>query len=741
MEVNIIFKKFYSRIVTTVQGENMSRAKILVLASLMLTLLAIDLGPLSGALLAQHAESDNVLEPIDIRGTIRREELQTTSATVLENKDLVDRPYYMPVEMLKRVPGVYLGFYGESGIGAEIRVRGFYGGHGGGDVGMYMDGIPIHDNGHGTGYIDTSMLMPIEIESVEVIKGPASVYYGQHGAGASIPFQSIKRGNLTRLELRYGSYNDMTVSGILGRESGKLAQVYAFELYHSDGYRARSRWDRKNLSARWTYQFTDAFSVSLNLRAFQAEWDSAGYISRLKHLDNIYAAADDGSGEGNGGDRERYDARLWAEYLINRDSQLTFYIFGTDLKNRRIMLSEPLLVPNPRLTGSDAFNHHKSWGTGLTYSYHGELMGKHATAALGVSYSYEKEDPKESWTLNWGNGRRHSTVKPGSSTTMDISNPAIFGEVTWQVLDQLNVRLGGRYESLSGTYKTLGSKTNLNTPDVVSNSPTYSFFSPKIGILYTPLDWVQIYANFGRGFSAPGMSASAANGFYADNPFELLVRDQFELGTRLAITDWFDFELALFRIDTKNDSAYDEVAQANRPIGSTKRQGFEASVDIRPFDNWYFNANYSFIDARQKVYRNPTKDYSGLMLTGNMPRHTTNVEIGYAPPIGFGMRASFHWEAYRYLRDEPGTLISGAPNPMSPLRVKDQDNGTLDMQLSWRFNDTYRLALDVKNVLGKEYYGTGYPDYATAAPGTDYLFTPRPPRTFFLTLQMNWDKD
>jgi outer membrane receptor protein involved in Fe transport len=323
---------------------------------------------------------------------------------------------------------------------------------------------------------------------------------------------------------------------------------------------------------------------------------------------------------------------------------------------------------------------------------------------------------------------------------MDLSNPAIFGEVTWQVLDQLNIRLGGRYESLSGTYVNALSKVDGVTPDVVSNSPTYSFFSPKIGILYMPLDWVQLYANFGRGFSAPSLNATAATGFYADNPFELMVRDQFELGTRLAITDWLDFELALFRIDTKNDTSWDEVAQANRPIGSTKRQGFEASIDVRPFENWYFNANYSFLDAKRKEYISGNLDYSGLMITG-MPRHSTNVEIGYAPPLGFGMRASFHWEAYQYLRDQPGTRIDGTPNTTSPLRVKDQDQGTLDMQLSWRFNDTYRLALDVKNVLDKEYFGNGYTNYATAAPGTDYLFTPRPPRTFFLTLQMNWDKD
>ncbi|MDR1872113.1 MAG: TonB-dependent receptor plug domain-containing protein [Deltaproteobacteria bacterium] len=283
-------------------------------------------------------DSDSyTLDELDIRGVLRRDELKSTSATILTNEMVNERVYYQTADFVNLSPGISVVQFGEAGMSPQVQIRGFIDTN---DMAFYLDGIPLHDNGHAAGFTDSTVIMPIEIESVEIIKGPASVYYGPRSAAGTIAVQSIKSGNFTKLQLRYGSWNDINATGIIAREDKKLAQVYAFEFFHSDGYRENSDWDRKNFSARWTYNISDKLQTSLNIRAYNSEWDSAGYVSHLLNSKRGWVNDGSGSGNGNGGKRDRYDARLWANYLINDESQLTYYLYGTTLEFTRYQRSD-----------------------------------------------------------------------------------------------------------------------------------------------------------------------------------------------------------------------------------------------------------------------------------------------------------------------------------------------------------------------------------------------------------------
>jgi outer membrane receptor protein involved in Fe transport len=255
------------------------------------------------------------------------------------------------------------------------------------------------------------------------------------------------------------------------------------------------------------------------------------------------------------------------------------------------------------------------------------------------------------------------------------------------------------------------------------------------------LDWLQIYANFGRGFSTPGLSMDANTGFYSNSPFELMTRDQYELGTRMDITDWLSFELALFKIFTKNDSTWDEDAGSLVPAGKTERQGLEASVKIIPAPDWYLKANYSLMDAKYKSFAQSSGG-SKLKLDGyrmpNIPRHIVNMEFGYAPKEGLAGKVNFRYEGQNYFRSTPSRLENGNANPTTPYVAKNKDKVLVDLQLSYRFNKNYRLLFDVNNVFNKMYfYYSAWP----TAPGADYRYAPYNPATFYLTLEMNWDRD
>jgi outer membrane receptor protein involved in Fe transport len=685
----------------------------------------------SGSESDDEASGTTSLTEIDIRGKVRREELKTTSAGVLTNNDVKDRVITQTLDLIALTPGVSVAEFGERGSSPSIQMRGFTNRN---DTSMYLDGIPLHDNGHGAGMTDSTVVMPIEIETMEVIKGPVSVYYGPRSAGGVIAVDSIKRGNLNRLNVRYGSWNDINVTGLIARETGPLAQVYAFEAFHSDGWRDKSEWDRKILSGRWTYDVSDSLQVSLNLRAYQAEWGAAGYVS--KFLNSPKDAVNDGSGEKDGGKRERYDARLWANYLIDKESQLTFYLYGTTLEFDYYM-------SRTRTVGEAAFpnmsywhNRHNQWGTGLTYSRQGQVAGRDSNLAVGLAYSREIDDPRQQYSIPWGQGRTHDASNMTSNLNYDIANPAVFAEFSMQVLDYLNIRLGGRYDWLKGVYDNHMAAARSHS------EVEYSFFSPKIGVLVTPLDNLEIFANFSRGFSLPSgyTSNTSTTGFFnSESQPRLMKRDQYELGARYAPLDWLSLELALFNLKT-----YDEFTTplpgVTEQTGETTRRGVELAFDAVFAPDWRLRGHYSYTDAFYDRYDTATINYQGRRLT-RVPRHLGFVELSYEPKTGLAGRVSVRVERDMMQTDEPPFLKSGAPNVTAAgnprTGFRNQNLAMVDLQLSYRFNEHHRLVLDVTNVMGKTYETTYYS--STNYDTRDYTTGYRNPRAVYLTYQLNYD--
>jgi outer membrane receptor protein involved in Fe transport len=684
------------------------------------------------------------LGEIDIRGIVRREELKSTSATILDNKAVSDRIFYQPLDMVYMSPGVSILQYGEAGMSPQFQMRGFSARN---DMAMYLDGIPLHDNGHAAGFTDSTVVLPIEIESVEIIKGPASVYYGARSAGGTVAVQSIKSGNFNRLNLRYGSWNDVDVSGLIAHEGEKLAQVYAFEFFRSDGYRDNSDWNRRVLSTRWTYKFTDKFQTSLNLRAYNAEWDSAGYVSHKLNTKRGWVNDGTGHDNGNGGKRDRYDARLWANYLLNDNSQLTYYLYGTTMRFTRYqrgdrtvsyLLAADATFPNRSCgfnkplcpTMTEQYNQHNQWGTGLTYNYNGQIAGKDATFTAGVTYSKDMDDPRATWTIPWGYGRERVSG-PASKTSFSIENPAILSEFSYQILPPLNVRLGARYDWIKGKFTDELTK--------VTGSSNYTFFSPKAGVVYSPLDNLDIYANFGRGFSMPTSfnTSQQSGGFFAKG-FKLARRDQYEFGFKYYPLTWLGLETTLYRLKTYNDFYTDPITSYNVQAGQSTREGIEFSAQAVPAKDWRIMGNFAYMEAKYDKHESGGADFHGYRLPW-VPRTITNLEVAYEPELGFGGRLTFRYEADMLYEDNPRKLKNGNPNLSSGVQKKPwkaPDKGMLDIQLSYKFNDTFKLLFDAKNIVGKAYEGYAYGmEWNTG----DYLVNYTNPRAFYLTLQMNWD--
>jgi outer membrane receptor protein involved in Fe transport len=595
-----------------------------------------------------------------------------------------------------------------------IRIRGFQGGHTG-DIDFYIDGIPMHEGGHSDAYVDFGMIMPIEIESVEIIKGPASVYYGRNSAGGTVAYQTIKRGNFTRLLLRGGSYKSYDISGLIAREHGKFSQVYAFNGYRNGGWRDNDDLNRTAISGRWNYDPTDKLSLSLNLRAYRSDWNSAGNIAN--YMDRK-SAVDDGSGNLGGGFRNRLDGRFWANYFLTDHSQLTYYFFATDLTAERKALNLPnnKFPPFTAADGSSRYevNAREAYGTGLAYNYQGTLGGREASVTLGVDYLHEDEDRTiYQKTGVWGTGMSKDPASRQNDANYVLKTISAFGEINYRLHEMFKVRLGLRYDNWNGRFLTripIGAR-----PAGTYHAKGMDAWSPKVGLLFTPIQQLEIFANYGKAYTLPSLGSGA---FFYNDKNELQSREQIELGLRAYPFEWMDIGSTFFWLTTTNDTTTDQNTGESIYAGDSLRTGLESWVKIRPLDGLTFSLDYTYQDIKYKKFTNSSRVVlDGRRMTGQNPRHITNLEVAYNKGEGFGGWIRYSWYADSMQTDLP------------TQQVKNRDFGFLNMQLNYRVNEHLKINLDVVNVLNKSYERYDLNTIAT--------YAPQNPRLIYLTFDIN----
>ena len=93
--------------------------------------------------------------------------------------DLAKNPVNSSQDILRKVPGLFIGQHAGGGKAEQIFLRGFDIDHGT-DLSISVDGMPVNmvSHAHGQGYSDLHFLIPEIIQKINFGKGP---YYANHG--------------------------------------------------------------------------------------------------------------------------------------------------------------------------------------------------------------------------------------------------------------------------------------------------------------------------------------------------------------------------------------------------------------------------------------------------------------------------------------------------------------------------------------------------------------------------------
>ena len=235
---------------------------------------------------------------------------------------------------------------------------------------------------------------------------------------------------------------------------------------------------------------------------------------------------------------------------------------------------------------------------------------------------------------------------------------AAFGQADYKLTDQLTATLGLRYdyESRENTFNASGEVLFLDgvTTEVRSDttlSADFEALSPKVALAYRFIDGGQIYASYTRGFRAGGINLQRVSG--QDLSFDPETSNNFELGYKvqpwedklyLALTayyiNWNDMQF--FTQDAANIFKIDNV-------GDAESMGVEAEVSAILAKGLRFGLAYGYNDSEYGGFSLPSFFEGSIELGGNRlsntPTSTLYTSLQYEKQFdsGLGITARLGW--------------------------------------------------------------------------------------------------
>ncbi len=637
------------------------------------------------------------LEDITVKGQAMPVSEHTTTVNIINSEMIQDLQLSRTDEILEEVPGVEIGNYNMSGVANVVQIRGFSSGAHGGDVGIYLDGIPLNEGeSHADGYADMNVIIPMEIDQLEVYKGPSSALFGNFARSGVLSFHTKKRGKYNKLKTDYGSYNTVDVQGVFGSTFGdSVFNNTAIQLYRTDGYQDNQKWLKGNASTRFSANITKSLDASVSLRFHGSEWDAPGYIPKAQFDNKDEARHQAVNAENDGGNKTFFSERLDVGYTLSEDLRLLFWGYGTQQDFTRYAKFGYTAGGQ-----TERYYDRSVYGVGTSLNLNIDVASYPTAGVIGIEYYSEDTEWKR-----WNTSNRVRTSQT-QDRTFNINTVSLFGEADMGISRYFRPHLGLRYDNFGGDYEN---RDPGSTP-FKQDMQNYDYLSPKVGFRSQILDPLDLRVSYSEGFALPDGIDKYDHSINVD-PEEI---KQYEVGLTFTPVKELWFDIAGFILDTDSEMQEDPPGSGTyKNVGKTRRKGVELAARYRLLSSLEFFGDLSFIDT--EIKENTDSSLIGKALKG-IPKNILNIGLKYTSPSGLG--AKIKWRSVGdWWIDSANTEKYGGYDVV--------DAGTY-YTIQDHKGVKYRLFVNIDNLFDKHYTtaawsGYGTTNYAVAWPITFYV--------------------
>ncbi len=592
------------------------------------------------------------------------------------NVDLKTSPVKSSQEILRKIPGLFIGQHAGGGKAEQIFLRGFDIDHGT-DIAIEVDGIPVNmvSHAHGQGYADMHFIIPETIENLDFGKGSYYADKGNFNTAGYVDISTKKKIDKNLISVEAGQFNTVRAMSMLKIWDGKNSNAYvASELNLTDGvFDSPQNFNRLNIMGRYNYNNYKDQEFNLSISHFQSKWDASGQIPQRavdQGLIGRFGAIDDTEG----GNTSR--TNIWMNHIkyFDEHSSLTSsaYVSNYDFElfsNFTFFLDDPINADQIR-----QFEDRTIIGAKSVYekSFHLEDHDKQLKYRVGVGFRYDDvTDNQLSRTKN-----RQELLERLAYGNVDEVNAFSFADLTYKV-NKWTLNPGLRLDYFRYDYEDLLSVT------YDSKSENKILLSPKMNFIYAASPKTQLFLKTGLGFHSNDTRVVVANSGERILPTAFST----DLGTVLKPSDKLVLNASLWSLFLQQEFVYVGDAAIVEPSGETARYGIDFGLRYEIADWLYFNTDINYTVARS------TEEPDGLDFIPLAPDLTSagSFTVNNLGKFSGGIN-------YRYIKDRPANEDNS---------IVAEGYFVTDLNLNYNY-DNWTFGLIVENLFDVDWNETQF---------------------------------
>jgi iron complex outermembrane receptor protein len=484
----------------------------------------------------------------------------------------------------------------------------------------------------------------LDVERIEVLRGPQGTLYGRNSVGGTINVISRKPTDelAAKAQLTYGNYDFARAEGyvsgplVKGKVDGSISLIGS----RRDGYLKNvvpgigDADNERTFGARGQLRFTPSEPLEIILRGDYLHSNDAlaGYVKLLQTTADPLANSVLGDYR-----KVALNIRPKANRKQSGAAAEINYDFGDAAKLKSLTAYRANRLVQAGDTDGTALNIRRTDQYEKQHQFSEELnlTGKLGglTYILGAYYFDEHIDVDSTVTT-------FPTVRANFSPTINTKAWAGFAQGNYALTDQLSLTAGIRYTRERKRFDQVATNFDFATglplatyPRTYSTAGTYKAWTPKFGIEFRPTDGVLLFASATRGFKSGGFNFASANPAQGFAPETLW---SYEAGAKL---DLFDRKLRLngtyFHYDYKGLQVQSFLTPGVIDITNASDatvDGVEIEAQAHPTDWLQLGANLAYLDA---VYKN----YTSALKPGNIVFDASGNRLNLSPKWSYTLYA------------------------------------------------------------------------------------------------------